>query len=78
MQKWEVTTKGKLEASMKGLKLEYDSEHEYINDIDIDSPGISGFGFGIDLGASYKILNNLTVSAAILDLGFINWSKSHT
>ena len=58
--------------------LEYDSEHNYINDIDIDSPGISGFGFGIDLGASYKILNNLTVSAAILDLGFINWSKSNT
>ena len=78
MQKWEVTTKGKLEASMKGLELEYDSEHDYINDIDIDSPGISGFGFGVDFGASYKILNNLTVSAAIIDLGFINWSKSHT
>lgn len=77
-QNWEVRTKGKLEASMKGLELEYDSEHNYINDIDIDSPGISGFGFGIDLGASYKILNNLTVSAAILDLGFINWSKSNT
>lgn len=78
MEKWEVTTKGKLEASMKGLKLEHDSEHGYINDIDIDTPGISGFGLGIDLGASYKILNNLTVSAAIIDLGFINWSKSHT
>jgi hypothetical protein len=78
MQKWEVTTKGKLEASMKGLELEYDSEHDYINDIDVDSPGISGFGFGVDFGASYKILNNLTVSAAIIDLGFINWSKSHT
>ena len=78
MQKWEVTTKGKLEASMKGLKFEYDSEHNYINDIDVDSPGISGFGLGIDLGASYKILNNLTVSAAIIDLGFINWSKSNT
>lgn len=78
MEKWEVTTQGKLEASMKGLELEYDSEHGYINDIDIDTPGISGFGLGIDLGASYKILNNLTVSAAIIDLGFINWSKSHT
>ncbi|MFO3725806.1 DUF5723 family protein [Butyricimonas muris] len=77
-QNWKVRTKGKLETSMKGLKFEYDSEHGYINDIDIDSPGISGFGFGIDLGASYKILNNLTVSAAILDLGFINWSKSNT
>lgn len=77
-QNWKVKTKGKLEASMKGLEFEYDSEHNYINDIDFDSPGISGFGFGIDFGASYKILNNLTVSAAILDLGFINWSKSNT
>lgn len=40
--------------------------------------GIAGYGFGIDLGASYKILDNLTVSASILDLGFISWSKSST
>lgn len=75
---WRVKTKGTLETSMKGLELEYDTEHGYINDIDIDTPGVSGFGFGVDLGASYKILNNLTVSAAIIDLGFINWSKTHT
>lgn len=78
---WRVKTKGTLEASMKGFEFEYENNEQgqkYINDIDIDSPGISGFGFGIDLGASYKILNNLTVSAAIIDLGFINWSKKHT
>ena len=40
--------------------------------------GIAGYGFGIDLGASYKIMDNLTVSASILDLGFISWSKSST
>lgn len=40
--------------------------------------GIAGYGFGIDLGASYKILDNLTVSASVLDLGFISWSKSST
>ena len=31
--------------------------------------GIAGYGFGIDLGASYKIMDNLTVSASILGLG---------
>lgn len=39
---------------------------------------MSGTGFGIDLGASYKVWDNLTVSAAVLDLGFINWKGSET
>ena len=29
-------------------------------------------------GASYKVWDNLTVSAAVLDLGFINWKGSET
>lgn len=40
--------------------------------------GISGTGFGVDFGASYKLLDNLTLSAAVLDLGFINWKSSAT
>ncbi|MFP5041959.1 DUF5723 family protein [Parasediminibacterium sp. JCM 36343] len=31
-------------------------------------------GFGIDLGAEYKINDKFTVSASVIDLGFINWS----
>ena len=52
-------------------------DKKYIDDIDFDAGkiGIAGYGFGIDLGASYKILDNLTVSASILDLGFISWQK---
>lgn len=65
-----------LEASAKGLDLE--EENGYINDIAYDNFGISGYGAGIDLGASYQVMNNLTVSAAILDLGFISWGKSST
>ncbi len=34
--------------------------------------------FGIDLGASYKILDNLTVSTSIFRLGFISWKKGAT
>ena len=53
---------------------------DYISDFEFESKdmGIAGYGFGIDLGASYKIMDNLTVSASILDLGFISWSKSST
>mgnify|MGYP006998727385 CR=1 FL=1 len=30
------------------------------------------------LGVSYKLLDKLTLSASVLDLGFIKWSKSNT
>ena len=33
---------------------------------------------GVDLGATYQLLDNLTVSASLIDLGFISWSKSST
>lgn len=75
---WDVTTRGKMDVSMKGLELTSDANEGYINDMDFDSPGVGGFGAGIDLGATYKVLNRLTVSAAVIDLGFINWSKSST
>ena len=30
------------------------------------------------MGASYKLLDNLNLSAAVLDLGFIKWNSSNT
>ena len=75
---WSVEADGVLEASMKGLEFVNDEGTPYINDVDLDSFGISGFGFGFDLGASYEVIDNLHLSAAILDLGFISWSKSST
>ena len=69
-----------LKSSFKGLDLKEEEGKDYVTDFDFngDDLGIAGYGFGIDLGASYKILDNLTVSASILDLGFISWSKSST
>lgn len=68
-----------LESSFKGLELP-ENENGYIDDLDFDAGkiGFAGYGVGIDLGASYKILDNLTVSASVLDLGFLSWSKSST
>ena len=77
-QSWKVKTKGRLEASMKGLEFSYNSDSGYIDDIDFDSPGISGYGLGLDLGASYNLFGCINLSAAIIDLGFINWTKSST
>jgi hypothetical protein len=58
----------RLESSFKGMDLventsDPDPRKHYIDDFDFNGFGIAGYGGAIDLGASYKILDNLTVSA---------------
>ncbi len=69
-------------ASMGGLEWEYATDEKgnntYINNAKMNSFKIAGYGFGIDLGATYEVIDNLTVTAAVTDLGFINWSKSES
>ena len=36
----------------------------------------SNLGFGIDLGASYKISDNIGVALGVYDLGFIKWTNT--
>lgn len=72
-----------LESSFKGMDLTENTSdpnprNHYIDDFDFNGFGIAGYGGAIDLGASYKVLDNLTVSAAILDLGLIKWSAGST
>jgi len=35
-------------------------------------------GFGIDIGAEYALLSNLTLSASVTDLGYIKWKRDVT
>ena len=50
---------------------------ELINTSDIASLLIpSGFGGAIDIGFTYKPIENLQISAALNDLGFIYWNKA--
>lgn len=51
-------------------------DYEYdINPKDFFKP--QGHGFAVDLGATYKLLDDrLTLSASLLDWGFINWAES--
>lgn len=76
---WTATSEAEIQSSMKGMtyetKTNTDTNHRYVSGMDVDSPGVSGFGVAIDLGAAYK-LNDWTFSAALLDLGFINWSNN--
>ena len=50
------------------------------DNIDIDKPGINGFGAAFDLGMEWDLekqfkVKGLKVSASILDLGFIKWKN---
>lgn len=50
----------------------------YIDAVKFGKVGISGYGVSVDLGASYRLLDNLTLSASLLDLGFISWGKEYS
>lgn len=83
--KWTISGEAKANVSLKGF--EYKSkEHEYKNEdkgkyetVDnakVSGAGLGGFGLAFDLGGVYKIDDDWTVNAAVLDLGFISWSNN--
>lgn len=83
--KWTVSGQAVADVSLKGFQ--YQSEEEdynvegagtytQISDMDVDGFGLGGFGMAFDLGGVYKIDDDWTVSASVLDLGFISWSNN--
>lgn len=48
------------------------------DDLDFDDSNIgpAGFGLAFDLGATYRLNDEWTFSAALLDLGFIRWNHT--
>lgn len=83
-QQWLISAQAQANVMMKGFKYETEQKeyknrpgtYDYVNNIDIDGAGLGGFGLGVDLGATYKVMDELTVNAAVTDLGFINWSNN--
>lgn len=80
---WRVQGDARLKASV--LKSEFDYEgpeknapdgRRRVKGLDDVSFGMPGFGMAFDLGASYKVMDDLTVSAGLTDLGFISWGKT--
>ncbi len=80
------TVDAEVQASIKNLTLEekkkmrgaegQEVEHTYVSDVKVDKFGLNGFGLAVDLGAEYKIDDNWSVSASLLDLGFIGWNNN--
>lgn len=81
---WRVQSDARVRASL--LKSDVIHEDPSKNSVDgrprvkeLDNFGFSlpGFGMALDLGVTYKPIENLTLSAAITDLGFISWKNTH-
>lgn len=83
---WLLSGNAEANVSMKGFAFEsktkeYNSKagtYDKVDDMDVDGGGLGGFGLAVDLGGVYKINEDWTVSAALLDLGFIGWSNNVT
>ena len=77
--KWKAITQAEVYASVGGFKYKYDTSDatgkEYVSGGEIDSYKLQGFGMALDLGATYK-WRDFKFSAAVLDLGFMNWGKT--
>ena len=89
---WVLEGETKGEVNLHGASFKQSAPKEYkshegtyqqVNGLNNDGFGISGFGAGIDLGAVYSFrhlgmdwLDGLTLSAALTDLGFINWGST--
>lgn len=75
--KWTVTSNGLVNTYIPGFEFETDNDG-VVEGATFGSPSFTGFGIGFDLGASWVTpVENLTVSAGIIDLGRISWNESH-
>ena len=85
---WEIKANGEMNVAVAGLDIPTKEESGQtlenpdeatlvdLENMEYNSPGLSGFGMAIDLGATYKVMDNLTVSAALKDFGFMSWSNN--
>lgn len=73
---WEVEANAEMKAAVKGMSFKHDTPNDKkVDGIDMDGAGLNGFGFAVDLGAEYEVMEGLKVSAALTDLGTIKWSN---
>lgn len=66
---FQTNDKGNIDVSSATLKREYKANWA-------GRLNPAGYGAGIDLGATFKPMEELTISAAITDLSFIRWNKN--
>ena len=83
---WRIAADTRLNAGVLDSKFEYDEDPETnapdgrrrVKGLDDVAFGVPGFGMAVDLGATYRLNDDWTFSAAVTDLGFIGWSGTKT
>lgn len=80
--RWHIEAEGMLDITAAGTDVELQQDgigdpYYKFNDLKFKPTKPAGYGFAIDLGATYDILPNLQASVAVNDLGFISWSKKY-
>lgn len=81
--RWQIDATGSLDLTAAGTTVETSPNDQgeqvfQFKNIDMKPEKPAGYGFAVDLGATYDILPNLQASFAVNDLGFICWSGKHT
>ena len=76
-ERWSAEMQAEMDLNIAGLPARAGQDlDEVINNFKNNKiKGVSGYGFAIDLGASWQVQDNLQVSAAVNDLGFISWGS---
>lgn len=79
--RWSVDASGTLDLTANGAAsddISCDENGTYtLGDLSPKPYKPAGYGFAVDLGATYDILPELQVSVAVTDLGFISWNKKY-
>ena len=80
---WRITGNIAAEVAVSGLQMKVnehadpENPNRYeVDDAEFDFKGINNLGAAFDLGATWKPIDHLTVSASVTDLGFIKWKQS--
>lgn len=75
---WAISTKGSASLAFCNSTFtlepsESNPGNSYVSGVQIGKIGPAGFGGAVDLGITYKPIPDLTISAAVLDLGLMQW-----
>ncbi len=90
-EQWKVEANGSLYAAAPGIEVgtkagsnevDFDAisifemeDGDSVSSLIKEAFGGLGYGAAIDLGATYELIDGLTLSAAVLDLGFLSWGN---
>lgn len=72
-ENYQITATGNFKAKSSGLYNFTDSDFSFAEE---RSNYFRNTGWGIDLGATYKVMDKLTVAASLVDMGRIRWRNN--